>query len=159
MTCSFLLCREIFHGNALSCFKDYIFLFNRIFNYSEKSVMNDYPLRSVFTFSLNRVNFNLLDQLVQKSRCKCFHLHKLTDSRCELLFTCTQAFRFGKYITVLLDSNFQFISLCFIFCESCIKLSSFTIPLMCFSNSFSYITATYFVLAIALSILVSRNFC
>ena len=49
------LCREIFRGYALSCFKDHIILFNGIFNYSEKAVMNNDSLCPVFAFALNRV--------------------------------------------------------------------------------------------------------
>ena len=45
------------------------------------------------------------------------------------------------------------------FWESYIKLSSLTTPLICFSKSFLYSTATSLVLAVALSMLLSRNFC
>ena len=36
----------------MSCFKDYVFLFDGIFNNSEKAVVNNNSLRSVFTLSV-----------------------------------------------------------------------------------------------------------
>ena len=57
LACSFLLCREILNGNALSCFKDDILLFNRIINYPDKAIMNYYPLRFVLALAFPSVLF------------------------------------------------------------------------------------------------------
>ena len=69
LTCSFLLCREIFHGYALSCFEDYVFLFYGIFNNSDEAVMNNDFLCFVFPLTLNRMDFDFFNQLIQECRC------------------------------------------------------------------------------------------
>ena len=49
--------REIFHSYALSCFKAYIFLFNKIFNYFCKTMVNYVFLCFVLALTPNRINF------------------------------------------------------------------------------------------------------
>ncbi len=60
-----MLCREIFHCYTLSCFKDYIFLFNRIFNDPDEAIMDYDFLCFVLTFVME---FNEKLQQLRKQK-------------------------------------------------------------------------------------------
>lgn len=103
--------RDILHRNALPCI-DYIIFTSksfRNFNIADKSVVNNYPLTSVLADAFGLVNINMVNKLLQKRRCKCFHFHESAYSFYEAFLVIFSFVYFAELssdtVPVLIENN------------------------------------------------------
>ena len=130
-----LLCRkwlgEILHGNAFSgvCFDARSLRYFGYLHISDKAIVDNDSLRSIFTLALCSKNINAVDGVTEQRLGQSVYSHKSADCRSEVFALLFALPAFGKLLTERLYFCFKLQPSVSYLLGSCITHSSLTLQI------------------------------